>query len=879
MKNEVELYINDCLIEFPTDPMIAMNYSVTDLENPTVVRNSFSKTIDIESTPHNDLIFNNFMDLRRINGSLFNPAKKMPFTLYLNGNIIESGYVKLDKVSKTGEQVIYSISLYGGLGSFLYGLQYDSDGNKLKLSDLDYGIPLGLDVDKQMIADAWAHLDGVYKSKVYDLINFAPCYNGIPEDFNANKVLINTRNAPSSLSIPTVSGDYQTYRGWVMGTMKNDMTEWGMRDVRAKLQRPVIRLRKVMEACMDYAKDYDFDLDTTFFNDENKYYNSTWITLPTVSELDTLDFGANMDVDADKIYLTELTEGQRFKADIPFYLTADCLYENIKNYLFTGARIWSWDTEEYIVVVNTSYYVQAVVYDKDDNIVGGSNVMAFNSSVNDIEQSEFDFKPDYDAPMKWYSGRFYRTTGSTYIFNNKEQLITTEELTYEDGMYIKLILKSAVVDKGVYKGYGRYLFNNEKGYWYIDRMNEIAHQATTTVEKSKTQGTLNTVQINKRNLLNTDGTPCDYLLSFLKMFNLRIWKSPDENTIHIYRRENYYRTDNIIDIDRRIDRENMMITPLTYENKWLLFDVEGVDSDLVKNYTEKFGNAYGSQRVDTNYNFDSSTKKLLENNIYRNAVMTKRKSKYYFNVYMSDDGARVPPFMVEGYTATLFSGTQPSGDIAVQPKSAYYTQDTTFFGDEDYIDLTEKPDFTKDNKIVDGEGVILFYSGSVEAKDTKGNWIPYYATDDIDVMGAVNGGESCWILTFDKYDHDGNLIGVPLNTIPVFSRYIINDNDWVEHSLDFGTPQEVYTHDTIDDSSNIYTRYWERYIADMYDDDTRVVEVDLKIDNENPSDMLRNIYFFEGNYWILQKIVDYNVSEAGFTKCIFVKINDLQNYR
>ena len=98
------------MVDLSQDPEIFFNISVDDLTNPTVVKNSYSSTIVIEGTPNNNKLFGHFWNLERIqNGpntnitTGFNASQKTPFKIYINGEIYESGYVKLDSVKKTGE--------------------------------------------------------------------------------------------------------------------------------------------------------------------------------------------------------------------------------------------------------------------------------------------------------------------------------------------------------------------------------------------------------------------------------------------------------------------------------------------------------------------------------------------------------------------------------------------------------------------------------------------------------------------------------------------------------------------------------------------------------------------------------------------------------
>ena len=132
-------------VEFSTPPQILFNYSETELTNPTIVKNSYSKTITIDGTKQNNKIFGHIYNMQRIQGyngsimgSAFNPLVKTDFTLYYNGSIYESGYFKLDEVRRNNNLIQYDISLFGGLGDYLYNLSFREDGTPMELSDLKY---------------------------------------------------------------------------------------------------------------------------------------------------------------------------------------------------------------------------------------------------------------------------------------------------------------------------------------------------------------------------------------------------------------------------------------------------------------------------------------------------------------------------------------------------------------------------------------------------------------------------------------------------------------------------------------------------------------------------------------------------------------------
>ena len=203
MRYPVRLFLGNEEVEFSTPPEILFNYSETELTNPTIIKNAYSKTVTIEGTAQNNKIFGHFYDLERIQGydgttvgTSFNPLVKTDFALYYNGSIYESGYFKLDEIRKNNNNIEYDISLFGGLGDWLYSLSYREDGNPMELSDLTFafeevmGEELGFTINKEAVSDAWNNVMTV--SSRWNTINFAPCYNGIPKnDFSADKVLIN----------------------------------------------------------------------------------------------------------------------------------------------------------------------------------------------------------------------------------------------------------------------------------------------------------------------------------------------------------------------------------------------------------------------------------------------------------------------------------------------------------------------------------------------------------------------------------------------------------------------------------------------------------------------------------------------------------------
>lgn len=301
----ISLYIADKKVDLDDSSFILFNYTMEDLSNPTIVKNSFSKQITLKGTPANNEIFGNLWraDRRSVFGDKyigiqFDPLRKTPFTIYNDKNeVIESGYVKVDSIARVADVYEYKITLYGGLGSFFYGLTYDSDGNKRTLADLKWkyydgheDILTPFKLTKEILVNkAWKYIEqgNTYlqdnPSEYWDIFNFAPCYNGLPSDFDADKILSN------EVAIKDEDGTQYRYKSGCSSClvkMEKSHTEWEVRNIRPYLQRPVIRIKAIIDAIIIDAREkgYKVELDNKFFTSTNRHWHRSWVTMPMISK-------------------------------------------------------------------------------------------------------------------------------------------------------------------------------------------------------------------------------------------------------------------------------------------------------------------------------------------------------------------------------------------------------------------------------------------------------------------------------------------------------------------------------------------------------------------------------------------------------------------
>lgn len=307
---KIDLYIADQKVDLDDNSFIFFNYTMEDLSNPTIVKNSFSKQITLKGTPANNRIFGDLYRLDRKTeykesnvGSSYNPLRKTPFAIYNEREeLLESGYVKVDSIVRVGSSYEYKVTLYGGLGAFFYALMYNEDGlartlNSLKYKWVDGNYRQGAgqffpNDPLEVMQDCWLYLASPMDyEQNYDahsiwwcnVVNFAPCYNGIPDKFSADKMIIKNKIYDNIYSVNQKEGCTSN-----LVTMTHPHSEWEMQDLRWYLQRPVISIKALFDAICNSENNggYQVNLSKSFFNEDNALYHEGWLTLPMIKSED-----------------------------------------------------------------------------------------------------------------------------------------------------------------------------------------------------------------------------------------------------------------------------------------------------------------------------------------------------------------------------------------------------------------------------------------------------------------------------------------------------------------------------------------------------------------------------------------------------------------
>lgn len=889
MRRKISLYIDGRLADLDEQSFILFNYTMDDLSNPTIVKNSFSQQISLPGTPNNNAIFGDAYRLdRKVNfnggasGAGFNPSKKTDFAIYNEcGEILESGYCKLDSVVRKGVNVTYKVSLYGGLGSFLYNLSYAEDGRKLTLADLDYlgnGDPGELDftINASAVLDAWARLDGdTSKDAMWDIINFAPAYNGYPDNFSPDKAVY-TIGAGSYL--PDNVGGYSSKSGYGLINLANKQDEWAVKDLRSYLQRPVLSMRKFLDAICDSGNNGGYSVSIP---DISLISNDLWLTLPTIPSLGSMkQTNGGLSITMSSTATTgndvaTFTIGGSVPTGAKVNATLRCkLRFNITDN--TYPTLYLTGTYGTIRADSSVIFLQMVAYASDNTMVGGSEVKVVNPNDARNDAEGCGFAPPFATGEYEQIPAIITDRVATNVYELNNELVFRVDA--QDVAYYKLMVyvysRHSEVSNGVwsheYSGGSNSLATLYHSYsTYFQAVSSLIVAGSGNVITMTDPDSLRSgARITKQMLLSTSHTPAEYLVSLCKILGLYFITDTEEKKVTILTRNDLY-IDETIDLTERVDlSQDVEIDPLVFDSKWYKFALEGVGGAFYDEYLDIEGIEYGVQMVDTGFDFNADVKDLLDGNVYRNAVTTLQSSRYW-NVITSGATFVPSPFVDTGNTITRWNASDETQDtpISCPPSTATITYYNSDFNGYD-IGVGFKVQFCDaDGKMVDGKDVLL-YLNRFET------YASFKVTDDLPIMGAVNDGKPCWIL-----DEGAGV------DIPCFARYIAG---WrygkyrITDSLDFGVPRQLDIPSVVyNPDSTLYEERWKAYITDRYDVDTQVMRcrVDFRgIGLQVGHELLRRFYYYDNSLWVLNKITNYSLTTYDPVECEFIKVQDKDNY-
>lgn len=909
-----KLFIGGKPIDCSEDLSLPITYTLEDLSNPVVVRNSYSKSITVPATPSNNAVFGSFWKLDRYQeATTYNPSKRVDFELFSNGEVVESGYCELNNVSLDGAIKSYDITLYGGLGDFFYGLKYNEDGSTKTLADLVYRDKnnpkdeLDFVINKDFVNQCFSKNWATEGNEVNDIITFFPANNGVYEKFDSSHCLINTTEEPGIFKKVITDGDkeYTTKNGFALASLSKDYTEWEMRDLRSYQQRPAIKVSKLLKAIFDNSG-YEVTLDPTFFNKNNPYWDKTFIALPllstnaddSVTEVAGRVSGANATISGttpsnstkirvtgdnittsgEVIDLSHYPQGSTFTVDVDFSLRARTT--EYSDTLYTSAKEESSGMELYQAIS-----AQLIAYDESSGtILGNSDLYYFTNNDGEIASNPedwYNYTPRVTANNSLVNGSFKKNGVYHYFTDNDGNntfRLTLWKVPKADSVRIVLYL-----DWRRNNAYGDYsLFPDTYFYGGVEKYTApitVIPVTQDTFELKYTNTIKSGMKVTKAKLLKTEQSPADFLLSYTKLFGLYFTKDVQSKKISILTRKEYF-LNKINDWNSRIDRgRNITVNPILFDKKWYQLSLEAPETYFYNKYKSKYAVGYGQKRLDTGYNFNNEVTKLYEDNIFQE-IVTAVDSDKYFRSFYDKNNRPVPGFLADNATYSLYNGDDSKeeslyGSQFINPSKTveWTSQGKDFFPKQCFFSLSSD---SRDLEEITSS--LVFYNGVENTLDSNGKLVKFWITDDLTEMTSLNDGEMCFLYTVSDKDASGNRIAVPRTSLPQYCSYITEGG--VKYSLDFGLPKEVYHNYSYGEDATLYNQFWKSFYNDQFSVDTKRVTAFVKLnDLKVGDDLLREFYYFDNSYWILNKIDSYDINSEEPVRCEFIKVQGIDNYR
>lgn len=946
MEREVKLYLASQEVEFSSIPDILYNFKVDDITSPAAIKNTYSKTVTIPATPNNNRIFGSFykndfegMEGGDLSGAYFDPRKRMPFILTINGVIYESGYARLEKVTQNKSEYNYQLLLFGGLGDFFYNLEYGEDAGKRKMSSLIFDTDnLDFTINANTLYTAWKYNRG-NTDKKFDIINFAPCYDGVPSNFSADKVLVNYSGITEpviKLGYSSITEDnvtYSTYNNYYVAELPKSYTQAEMREYRSWMQRPILSVKKTIEAICNPENNggYEVVLDEDFFNSGNSYYSSAWVTLPLLSEIKTSDYSTFdsytehsysttmiVRVNTNQVFYVRLTPSpsmpvntSKVQMNAELYLKAGNNDPLPGSTLYTSAYVQNPPGPDATTRCFSGYLLQLQAFagtDMGSSKLGNSEAVFLTSVLGngDFLRAEETNSGFIDSSVKYSFGQYELVDSVNRVYKWNQPFTLTMDLPSGMKSLFFMICPLANTTTGTSYGGSQYTtYGNRRMRGYSATAlttSDVTNTATMVPDftgntQTSTEGNLYAYGgegdtmgytgafITKNMLLDTDYSPLDFLTSYAKLFGLYFVKDPVEKKVSILTRANFFNRESITDISEYVDRTSVDITPLSFDSKWYNWGLEPIDSEFESQYESAYGKEYGNMDVNTGYEFNTEEKDVLNGNIFKNSIEALERSNMFYTIG-DDDLSR--PWMHNSYKYTLYNvnNMEESKEFSI-PRSTTINRANLQEG-YNFYDIFSKPVFHKENNDpVDGKNVLLIYNGKVGVGTFDLYGLKAYLTDDVPEMGVLNSNEACWLYTqggdrrYPKvYGYDGSVIAIRVTTVPHYSRFSVSEgSSFISRSLDFGIPEKIYTPGLgYTENATMYNFFWREYMEEIFSKNSRIMKCKMLI-NETPSvDWLRRFYYFDNTIWRMTSIKDWNVANDRLTDVEFVRVKNITKY-
>lgn len=661
----IRIFIENRELVLDKGVQVAITKQFEDLTNPTTIINDWSKTVSIPFNSTNNAIFGQAYCPDRLIakggsapiGIYFDPYKKLDMRVQWGDNVLMTGYAKMNDIKQSNGVGTYNLTLFGQLGKVLQELNKITFDKSYPLEE--YIIPGEVFVDeyinKELVYNTWTSAGQWQQTaqhkyiipgpgaepvanpgyRVTDIIGFAP-NNSFSEEFDYKCF---QSGGQKSEKFEDVLGTGFTQDTGIEGSvvLPDGLMPREIGEYRSYYQLPWIYFNKLFQIFQEKAESltgYNFVLDPDWFSAGNPYwYRLVYMLKPFDVKMGDLynnqysDFSTRY-YDNRGVNIGEWSGGGPFNREYTYQLNPRTA-----------------DFEQLDGIHEMSDYSNKFVF-------GDNGLINFHFQVN-----TYLLVITQDVHIKDDNGLIFTVTatGSNGTTKDQKFLIRHKGSTFTvEG--IDTIVECGTSDQG---GNFRYGINIEtmNAYFSLSQAEMGSAVTFSTSAKwavnsypisspsgSQVQGTVVlyygystqsgehvgipshlkvTVPHNKwfhsnghfilNDLWNNDYGVFHEILNYCKMYRIGIEVDDIGKKIIFKPIRKYFENYTVSDWNTTVNKtKDFSITPITFENKYVLFNYVDLDTKLNEEYRERYGVNYGEYRIVTDYNFNDETTELFD---------------------------------------------------------------------------------------------------------------------------------------------------------------------------------------------------------------------------------------------------------------------------
>ena len=868
----LELYINSELADINDESIMAITKTYESIDNPLNIYADYSKTVKLPISERNNAIFSNFNRQDSVVATnTVDYTKKFNFILLGDGDKLMEGTLQLNNANTIMKDEAYEVTLYSSFGTVMNTIGLLTFNPNAVDVDPQYIIasPFSdLTVNRQLVKESFEQQShNINGNDVLDWIGFIPTYQGKYDEFSSDKEQVLSNGKTENL------------------TQERD--EHYTREFRSYYQQPFIwvdKLWKVVKDKIESITDYTFNLDKSWFTVNNPYYKDLIYTCPSLfgSDENFTETSVNFQQQLNFLTFNKTNKTPTLNTDFTKAmdeftpLVPSDIYDSTSgifnpdgdlgstefhgNFRFTMYAPFDTEIEDTqwgrITLYNPFYMtVEAVNANTNEAIYGASTTFQIHSnfsnyllgdtvldvSYTNIYRPNLTVSPVYrpvlytESPS--YGEPHYPSDGYYWETPFKVDLYIPENVPYK----IKVTIHT-LNNENPFQWHGgnshpgwmddwpnffETTSSYDRGYSiYIDLLNGYAKSN----DWHRSQSDLNLYRIFPK-----ETTLRDVLLNYTKMCGL-VWDvNEKEKTITVMSRNRFFTDYTIKDWSNKIDRsKEFKLQPLTFTDKYILFNYEEGDCGRLKSYESKYQSTYGAKKIDTGYDFGKEEKEL-----FKNLVPSIVCQKKQFSCIMNTEYENQPNFMGYGYKVLpneQYIDNDDEGSNAGM-SGAFYFRNGTFAPDP-----------------------------QVSFTDSNGNYV-VIVTDD--TRYQINSNEYCW-------NSCGENVAL-CYALPDVST-ISKEYNGQRYSVHFESPVEYYM--PVDDNVNyLYNSYWKDYINERYCSQNKKLTAYIYITPNEFSNLdFREFIKIDNVLYHIDKIYDYNFNSDTPVKVDLVQVWNTSRY-